>query len=92
MIVIGIGTLVTLKMQYPPRKRTSPAPAPVDPEYRVVARGLRVTALVGTLVAIACGVFAYFVLPRLGPWIQLIPGGMIATAIMFLVAAPRWER
>jgi hypothetical protein len=93
MIVIGIGTLVTLKMQYPPAKRTPAAPAtPVDPEYLVVARGLRVTALVGTLVAVACGVFAYFALPRLGPWIQLIPAGMIATAIMFVIAAPRWER
>jgi hypothetical protein len=92
MLVIGIGTLVTLRMQYPTSKKTAVAPAPVDPEYRVVARGLRVTALVGTLVAIACGLFAYVVLPRLGPWIQLIPGGMIATAIMFVIAAPRWER
>jgi hypothetical protein len=34
----------------------------------------------------------YFALPRLGPWIQLIPGGMIVTAILFVIAAPRWER
>jgi hypothetical protein len=92
MIVIGIGSLVMLKIQYPPSTRASNAPATVDPERRVVARGLRVTALVGTLVAIACSVFAYFALPRLGPWIQLIPAGMIATAILFVVAAPRWER
>ncbi len=92
MIVIGVGALVTLKIQYPPLKRVADAPATRDPEYLVVARGLRVTALVGTLVAIACSVFAYVALPRLGPWIQLIPAGMIATAIMFVIAAPRWER
>jgi hypothetical protein len=94
MLVIGIGSLVMLNIQYPPLKRSADAAAraAIDPEYLVVARGLRVTALVGTIVAIACSAFVYFALPRLGPWIQLIPGGMILTAMLFVIAAPRWTR
>ncbi|MEO8483433.1 MAG: DUF2207 domain-containing protein [Acidobacteriota bacterium] len=88
MLVIGAGTQWILRAQHP-RRRTTPVP---DPERLYVANGLRTTAWVGTLVAIGCSLFAYFFLPRLGHWIQLIPAGMIAVAVMFVVLARRWER
>lgn len=88
MLVIGLGTQWILRAQHP-RRRLNPE---ADPERVVVGRGLRTTAWVGTLVAIGCSLFAYFFLPRLGPWIQLIPAGMIVVAIMFVFLGRRWER
>ncbi len=88
MIVIGLGTQWILRAQHP-RRRESPQP---DPERTLVARGLRMTAGVGTLVAIGCSLFAYLFLPRLGPWIQLIPAGMLVVAILFVWLARRWQQ
>ena len=88
MLVIGIGTQWILRAQHP-RRREHPLP---DPERTGLARGLRTTAWVGTLVAIGCAMFAYLFLPRLGRWIQLIPAGMILTAIMFVMFARGWDR
>ena len=88
MLVIGIGTQWILRAQHP-RRREHPLP---DPERTSLARALRTTAWVGSLVAIGCAVFAYLFLPRLGPWIQLIPTGMILTAIMFVMFARGWDR
>lgn len=87
MLVIGLGTQWILRAQHP-RRRAHPEP---DPERTAVARGLRTTAWVGTLVAIGCSLFAYVFLPRLGPWIQLIPAGMVVVAVMFVFLARRWS-
>jgi hypothetical protein len=88
MIVIGLGTQWILRAQLP-RRRSNPTP---DPERVTVARGLRTTAWVGTMVAIGCSAFAWVFLPRLGRWIQLIPAGMIVVAVMFVWLARRWDQ
>ena len=88
MLAIGLGAQWLLRVQYPKRR----AAAVPDPERMAVARGLRTTAWVGTLVAIGCAAFAYFVMPRLGVWVQLIPGSMIFVAGLFVLWARRWAR
>jgi hypothetical protein len=87
MLVIAVGIQWILRAQHP-RRGQSVSP---DPERVLVARGLRTSAGVGTLVALACSAFAYVFLPRLGPWIQLIPAGMIVAALLFVVFARRWQ-
>lgn len=61
-------------------------------ERLMIGRGLRVTALVGTVLAVIFSVFCQLVLPRLGPWIQLVPASMVICAVWFVIAARRWDR
>jgi hypothetical protein len=96
MFVIGAGALFILRKQYPRRQPGAPAdaahaPRP-DPEKLMVARNLRITAWVGGVVAIACGIVAFMAFREWGDWLQLIPGSMLIVGAVFLVAARWWER
>jgi hypothetical protein len=63
----------------------------MDPERHAAARGLVVSAWIGTAVAAICAVVAHLVLWRFGWWAQLIPATMPVVAIWFIVFA-RWFR
>lgn len=96
-LVIGAGTLVILRLQYPRKGRAARkyavTPGEVsDADRAAVVSGLRLTALVGGLVAIACAIVAATVLSFLGPWLQVIPGSMLFVSVVFLVSAPWFRR
>lgn len=93
-IVIGVGTLVILRMQYPSRRRPrSPdVPDPPDSERDLVVSGLRKAGVTGAAVALGCALVATLSLSFLGPVVQLIPGSMLLVSIVFVAVAPWYRR
>ncbi len=94
-LVVGVGTLVILRMQYPSKSRTTHAghgPGPSDEDRAVVVSGLRVSGLAGGGAAVVSAVVAEWTLGFLGPWRQVIPASMLIVSIGFLLASPWYRR
>lgn len=94
-VVIGAGTLIMLRVQYPSTRTPAAAARAAPPsatDREVVVRGLRLTGLVGLAVSLACAAVAATTLAFLGPWLQVIPGTMLAVSVIFLATAPWFRR
>lgn len=89
VLVIGAGVLAQLRVQYPParadaeseRRRASMA------DRRMLARGLRTSALVSIPFAAGAAAASHYWLRGLGPAVQFIPASVAVVALMFLMAA-----
>lgn len=93
-LVVGVGALVILRLQYPRRLVSSndSHASSLAAEREGAVRGLRLTAAVGMLVAIACAVVSATVLSFFGPWLQAIPASIAAVSLLFLTVAPIFRR
>ena len=92
--IIGAGTLIILRAQYPTSKALarSGRPGPPEAERVAAARGLVVTGIVGAAVAAGSSVLAANLLASLGVWVQIIPASMLIVAAVFVVYGPRLRR
>lgn len=82
-VVIGAGTLIMLRVQYPSTRTPAAAGAAALPsasDRDVVVRGLRLSGLVGLAVSLACAAVAATSLAFFGPWLQVIPATMFAVS------------
>lgn len=93
ILVVGVGILVQLRVQYPPvaRAMTDASPPDSDPDRPMLGRGLRLTAVVLLAVAGTLTAVGRWWLAGLGPALLAIPGSMVAVALLF-VWASRWYR
>jgi hypothetical protein len=94
-VVIGAGTLIMLRVQYPSsRTPTAPGapPGPSAADRDAIGRGLRLSGLVGLAVSVGCAAVAATTLAFLGPWLQVIPATMALVSASFLVTAPWFRR
>jgi hypothetical protein len=90
-IVIGIGVLVILRLQYPRRRQGVPLERESD-ERALVTRGLYVSGLVGAGMAVVGAGVSYLTLGFLGMWAQLIPASMLVVSLSFMAAAGRFRQ
>lgn len=91
-LVIGAGTLIILRAQYPSRAalaRRPGTPVPSHAERATAARGLVIAGMAGAAMAAACAVVAGTVLAFFGPWVQLIPASMAFVSLIFVASARR---
>lgn len=91
-VVIGIGTIVIVRAQYPPTsKPRSPAAGepPSDADRAAAARGLVLAGMAGSAMALLTAAASAWGLAFLGPWPQLIPASMLAVSLAFIAYAPR---
>jgi hypothetical protein len=94
ILVIGVGVLTQLRVQYPP------VPATASPETRqtsratrrMLSRGLGLSSGVGAVFAVVSAAAAHQWLSGLGPALQFIPASVAAVSLMFVVAAWWYRR
>jgi hypothetical protein len=94
-LVIGVGTIVILRAQYPSTTKPRPAgsaPLPAAADRAEAARGLVIAGLAGAAMALVTAVASGYGLAFLGPWPQLIPASMLAASLAFILYAPRLKR
>jgi hypothetical protein len=93
ILVVGVGILGQLRLQYPPVRADASVEArsASRADRQMLSRGLRLSAIVGLCVALASWLAARQWLPGLGPALQWIPGSIAAVSLMFL-AASAWYR
>lgn len=94
ILVIGVGILVLLRVQYPPAPSSATADvrAAARATRQMLSRGLVTSALVTLAFTVAFAIAAAVWLAGLGPALQAIPASSAAVALMFLVAAWRYGR
>jgi hypothetical protein len=94
ILVVGVGILGQLRVQYPPVRAdgSDDARRASRADRQMLARGLRLSAIVGLVVAAASAVVAHQWLSGLGPALQLIPGSIAFVSVMFLAAAFWYRR
>ncbi|MCC7042859.1 MAG: hypothetical protein IT183_03295 [Acidobacteria bacterium] len=94
ILVVGVGILGQLRVQYPPVRAgaSDDARRVSRADRQMLARGLRLSAVVGLVVAAASAIVAYQWLSGLGPALQLIPGSIAFVSVMFLAAAFWYRR
>lgn len=94
ILVIGAGILAQLRVQYPPVKADSADDARLAfrADRQMLFRGLRLSAVVGLVVAAMSAFAAHQWLSGLGPALQLIPGSMAFVSVLFLLAAFWYRR
>lgn len=89
IVVVGAGILAQLRVQYPPV--TAQAPDDIRRASRadrhMLSHGLRLSAVVGFVVAAMSSFAAHQWLSGLGLALQLVPGGIAFVSVMFLVAS-----
>jgi len=88
ILVVGAGILGQLRVQYPPVRADANTEAreATRADRRMLSRGLRVSAVVGLVVA-ACGAAAaHWWLPGLGLELQAVPGSIALVSLAFAVS------
>lgn len=92
--VIGAGTLVILRAQFPPKKKLARIgrPGPADLERQHAARGLTIAGIAGAGAAAVSAGIAATALWFLGGWVQIIPASMLLVSAVFVLYAPRLRR
>ena len=86
ILVIAIGALVMIRVQYPRRRG-----APPDAGRAAVARGLRLAGAVTVVVGLLAVPLTEWGLGRYGPWAHAIPLSVVAGGIAFVVYGARRE-
>ena len=87
IVVIGLGVLIVLRLQYPPLHRVPGDRRPaLAADRRMVAAGLRTTAIVSLVFAALLAAAGAWWLGELGAMIYAIPGSMALVAVILLVA------
>lgn len=93
ILVIGIGILIIIRMQYPRRGSPRAANVPNDerPEDRdVVRRGLWVGGWVSVALAAACAAVVAWTLPHGGLWPQAVPLSILLVGLLFAAVSRRF--
>jgi hypothetical protein len=91
-LVVGVGTLVILRAQYPSKARLARQPQAALPpvaDRDSAAAGLRLTGVIGLLIAAGSAAVAATTLGFLGLAVQAIPATMALVSAVFVVYAPR---
>jgi hypothetical protein len=88
ILVVGVGILGQLRVQYPPVRAGAHIEAreATRADRKMLSRGLRVSALVGLVVAACAAAAARRWLPGLGLELQAIPGSIALVSLAFAVA------
>lgn len=92
IVVVGIGILMIIRMQYP-RRGSARASEPNDerPEDRdVVRRGLWVGGWASVVLAVACAAIVQWTLPHAGLWPQAVPLAILLVGLMFAAVSRRF--
>jgi hypothetical protein len=94
ILVVGVGILAQLRVQYPPARADAPDEArrASRSDRQMLSRGLRLSAVVGFVVAAVSAFAADYWLSGLGPALQLIPGSIAFVSVLFLVVALWYRR
>lgn len=94
IVVVGVGILVQMRVQYPPPAVAAPVEeqAAARATRRMLSRGLWVSAVACLALAAVCAVLANRYLRGLGPAVQAIPGSAAFVGVLFAVAAAWYRR
>ncbi len=94
IVVVGVGILVQMRVQYPPPAAAATAEqhAAARATRRMLSRGLWISAAACLALAVVCAVLANRYLRGLGPAVQAIPGSAAFVGALFAGAAAWYRR